>query len=293
MMERLDNWIARLTDPALRASVLRLFPVAVFSWMVINAFMVWDVRDMLWGSDTLLMRYGATLGLIENVVYKLMYVPSIFPVIYFGHVACSLAGIWNWKWAFIPRTLAWFSGLMLYFGAIPAFNSGMLLMLLLAFYSIPVFVGASHSFRRVLNQFSWYAGALQVLLCYLFPSIYKLTGEQWLSGEAVYYSLHIERFSHPVLRNGSFLENDFLLLTLSYFAFSYQVLFPLMVLWKKHRGWFLLIGVGLHLFIAIVMNLWDFGLAMIFAYVLFLGEGSSRFLEKSFLIRSKQIPKNS
>jgi hypothetical protein len=54
-------------------------------------------------------------------------------------------------------------------------------------------------------------------------------------------------------------------------ALLYQFAFPVLVLvLKRKRIWFLMVGVLMHVFIAIVMNLWDFGLAMIVCYALFL-----------------------
>lgn len=269
-IERVMN---RLIQPLEAPDVIRLFTALVYGWFVVNAAMCWPVHELLWGPDAVLLRYGAPATIVQNQIYGLLYFPSRFPWIFFPHVVAAVWGMFDTRWSFIPRVVTWITGLMLYYAAIPAFNSGMLIMLLLAFYCIPVHTRTTSTFRHVLNRFSRSASLLQIILCYAFSAIFKLSGAQWIGGDAVYYALHIERFSQPWITGSGWLAGNMIPVILSYFALFYQVLFPIVVfLHSAHRRWILLIGVLMHLFIGAVMNLWDFALAMIFVYALFLDQ---------------------
>jgi hypothetical protein len=250
----------------------RLFCALIYGWFVVQGILVWSVKDLIWGQNAVLMSYSVKAGLIDNLAYRLLYQPELFPAIFYGHLCCALISMFDRRWSFIPRSLTWVSGMMLFYGGIPAFNSGILLMLLLSFYSIPVYTGAQTRWRAVINRFAYMASFLQIVMCYAYSAIYKLSGTQWLQGEAVYYSLHIDRFTQPWLQGEGFLQQDWLMITLNYLALAYQVVFPIAIWFGKRRSYFLLAGVIFHLFICIVMNLWDFGLAMIFSYALFLSE---------------------
>jgi len=260
------------------ASALRLSAALVYGWFVVNAVLCWPEHELIWGPDSVLLRYGAPSTVIQNQIYGLLYFPARFPWVFFPHVGAALLGMLDVRWAWLPRLVAWLTGLVLYYAAIPAFNSGMLLMLLLAFYAIPVYTHTNRPWRNVLNRMSRTAMILQVILCYAISSYYKLNGTHWLHGEAVYYALHVDRFTQPFVLHSQWVRSISLMAALTWGALAYQVFFPVMILWS-HRKRSILLGIGvvLHLFIGAVMNLWDFALAMIFSYALFLSDRQASF----------------
>jgi hypothetical protein len=281
MKQVIDSFVRRVTGPVHCPSTLTLFPALVFGWFLLNALLCWPFHEQLWGPESVLRRYGAPSTLIQNQIYGLIYHPGRFTWIFFPHVLASALGMTDRRWSFIPRTVAWITGLMLYYAAIPAFNSGMLIMLLLAFCCIPVHTGTHSPWRHALNHFARYAAVLQVMLCYAFSAYFKLNGSQWLSGDAVYYAVHLERFSTPWITGWIGAHAGFARL-LTYLVLGYQVLFPLLIFLRPRRVLiFLSVGLGMHLFIGAAMHLWDFALAMIICYALFLPENvSARILQR-------------
>lgn len=254
---------------------LRLFSILVYLWFLINACMTWSVRDLLWGPKTVFYRQGHADGIIENFIYRLVYDTSEFHVIFYVHLICALLSLFEKKWSFIPRIGTWLTGLMLYYAAVEAFNSAMLLMLLMAFYCSVVYVKDASSYRNVLTNAARIACIIQVMIVYAVATIYKLGGEQWLSGTAVYYLMHIDHYTVRSIQDSVLLKTSWIMKALTYFALAYQLLFPFIIWFKKSRLWFLLVGLLFHLFIGFVMHLWDFALAMIFCYALFLPERMS------------------
>lgn len=273
MQNRIEQFLATLTEPVKRSFALRLTGQLVYAWLGIYALFLWKDAELIWGPDSVLKPFAGKGSWIENQMYMLIYRPERFYFIFIPHlIACALAVTDKW-WTFMPRTISWLTGLMLYYGAIQAHNSGMLVILLLAFYLIPAQTNTSNPYRHVLNHFSLYAGMTQVMLCYLFSAIFKLNGMQWLSGDALYYALQLDRFSHPWIMQPEISGQHLLLRVLTWGALAYQLTFPILVIVLKHkRVWFLMLGVLMHLFIAVVMNLWDFGLAICVCYALFLPE---------------------
>ncbi len=286
LTRHIDTLIHKLSSPGEHVHSHRLFVRVVYGWMIIQALLLWTTRELIWGPETILKRYSASKDVIGNLVYSLMYDLDRFPFVYYPHILLAVISMFDFRWAFIPRALTWFTGLMLFFAGIPAYNSGMLLMLLLAFYCIPVFTNSKSPFRQVLNHFARYAAILQIALCYLFSSLFKLMGDQWLDGSAVYYALHIDRFSQPWLMQTGWGEWKIVWTALTYMALGYQILFPFVIWFTRHRNWFLITGVCLHLFICVIMNLWDFGLAMIACYALFLSEPTARRIENLVRLRT-------
>jgi hypothetical protein len=74
---------------------------------------------------------------------------------------------------------------------------------------------------------------------------------------------------------------------LNYGALLYQSIFPLLIWIKRIKAPLLVVGCLFHLGIAVMLNLWDFGMAMIVGYTLFLDEkwivGVLRCLPKKLL----------
>jgi hypothetical protein len=263
-------------DEVLDGSWQRWSVAFVYGWFLINIAMMWSVRDYLWGTDTVLVRFGAGPRMIDNFVYMLVYDLDKFPFVFYPHIIAAALSMFDRWWSFIPRIIAWITGILLYYAATPVFNSGMLLMLLLAFYCIPFYSRSAHPIRIMLTNAAVWAAKIQVVLVYAFSLFFKLSGTQWLAGDAVYYTLQIDRFSNDFFRASSTLKDKLLMMSMDYAALLYHAIFPAVVWLKKGRKALLIVGICFHLFIGIVMHLWDFALAMIFAYAFFFPSNSKK-----------------
>lgn len=267
MIERLKHTLNAYALRIRHARSMRWFVALVYGWFLINALLLWDSKELIWGAESVIQRYGAPNRLMNNIAYALMYDRGKFHLAFAFHLMGAFLGMWDKSWAFVPRSIAWFTGVLLFFAAIPAFNSGMLLMLLMAFFTIPYWSKRSSWWRIALSNASRSAAIVQLVMVYALSAFFKLSGDQWLHGSAVYYSLNIDRFSSSGLHQ--WMANKYsLLVVLNYASLAYQILFPAVLIMKRGRNAMLLVGLVFHLSIGWAMHLWDFALAMIFCYPL-------------------------
>lgn len=113
---------------------------------------------------------------------------------------------------------------------------------------------------------------VQITLIYFYSGLDKLSSHLWRNGEAMFQILNLEYFILPSLRERLFQAPDLLFIVLAWCVILFEVLFPVLVWFPKTKNWVLMAGVVMHLFIAIVMSLPDFGLVMIVTYLLFLND---------------------
>ncbi len=170
-------------------------------------------------------------------------------------------------------------------------------MQVLGFWSLFLPLGRSYSLdarrrstdlRPVTYAFPVRMFQLQVALIYLFTTIYKLQGETWLNGDAVYMALQVRMHTFPLaewlLANASLP----VLGALTYFTLAVEGGFALLVLapvfqpYLRRAG--LLLGVVLHVGIAVVMNVPNFPLIMMFSYLVFLDSDIVNWIERQFLV---------
>ncbi|MCA0454251.1 MAG: HTTM domain-containing protein [Chloroflexi bacterium] len=112
---------------------------------------------------------------------------------------------------------------------------------------------------------------IQIALIYIFTTIFKLQGQTWQSGDALYMAMQVRMHTFPVaewlLANASIS----VLRTVTYMAllieggFALLVFFPLFQPYLRATG--LIAGIGLHVGIALVMNIPNFPLVMITGYL--------------------------
>ncbi len=154
-------------------------------------------------------------------------------------------------------------------------------MQVLAFWSLFLPLGRCYSVDarwRPLNQrLTTYAFPvrmfqLQIALIYIFTTIFKLQGQTWLSGDALYMAMQIRMHTFPIaewlLANAS----TSVLRTLTYIAliieggFALLVFAPVFQPYLRRVG--LIAGVMLHVGIGLVMNVPNFPLIMMLSYLM-------------------------
>lgn len=275
-MKFLNNIVKHLSDTTQAPYSTRLFTLLIYCWFVVNAFSLWDIKDIIWGENSIVYRSARPANLLNNFFFQLVYNPERFQVIYWTHLFATLISLFEFKWSFVTRLITWATGMMLYCSAPQAFNSGILIMLLMSLYSTFVYTKSSSEYRKVISNLSRYAMIIQVMMIYLLSSFFKLCGNHWVEGQAVYYALNIDVYSSPFWQGLS--KHHLLWTIITYLSFAYQLLFPFLIWFKGKRNWLLIAGVFFHLMIGLVMNLWDFAFAMIFCYALFMKEEQAKWL---------------
>lgn len=269
-MSILSSYFRYLTTETSRPLAQRVFTIGVYGWFFCMALSLWNVRDLVWGPGTVLMRYSGDSSPQTNVAFALMYRHSLFPWVYYPHLLLAFVSMFQFRWVFVFRFLTWISGVLLFYGGVNAFNASYLMMLLFAFYCIPVNTGRAGGIQIVLNQLSRTAVIVQICMVYFLSALYKLSGDMWLHGEAIYYTLELDRFSREWIQSSGITQSKWLMCTLNYFALGYQLLFPVLVFIRRISTPVLVVGIVFHLTTAMVMHLWDFGTAMLISYLIFI-----------------------
>lgn len=118
---------------------------------------------------------------------------------------------------------------------------------------------------------------IQFVLIYVFTTIYKLEGQTWINGDALYMAMQVRMHAFPIaewlLNNASM----GVLHVLTYIAlliegaFGVLVLAPVFQPFLRRVG--LVAGVILHVGIGVVMNVPNFPIVMISSYLLLLDSG--------------------
>ncbi|GEM_PF-231363 len=107
------------------------------------------------------------------------------------------------------------------------------------------------------------AFALQLCIVYATAGLYKVQGEMWQSGTALYYVMRVDEFTWPGYSERVYL-NVPLIVASSYATVAFQVSFPfLFFLNRWTRRLALLAAFGFHLGIALFMGLITFSAIMI------------------------------
>lgn len=262
-----NNVTAFLADEVRSSVSLRVFASLVYLWLFLQAILLWGDADILWQKSKILYRHGVSGSFLENFFYQLVWHPQRFHWIFSIHLLSALLGVFDKRWSVIPRITAWATGLIIFYSAVHIFNSGMLLMVLMAFFCSIVYTKAKSSYGIALTNAARIACLAQLCIVYFTAGVFKASGGQWLDGSALYYTAHIDHFSSPGLRT-FFTEFYHLSQGLTWFGLAYQLLFPLFLFVRRGRWIVLFLGMAFHLFIGLFMHLWDFATAMMICYVL-------------------------
>ncbi|MFC7303035.1 HTTM domain-containing protein [Streptomyces monticola] len=110
----------------------------------------------------------------------------------------------------------------------------------------------------------------QVCLIYATAGWYKVQGELWQDGTAVYYSAQLEFLNAWPALSDLMTANSVVVLLLTYGTVMVQVAFPFSLLRQRAKNVLLVLLIGEHIGIGVLMGLPYFSLAMIAADLVFL-----------------------
>lgn len=116
--------------------------------------------------------------------------------------------------------------------------------------------------RAMLHNAALLAFALQLCIVYATAGLYKVQGEMWQSGTALYYIMRVDEFTWPGYSEYIY-KNVYMVVAMSYLTVAFQVGFPLFLFLNKWtRRMAILLGFGFHLGIALFMGLVTFSAFM-------------------------------
>ncbi|WP_051425878.1 HTTM domain-containing protein [Jiangella gansuensis] len=115
-------------------------------------------------------------------------------------------------------------------------------------------------FGTLVHNFAVLAVAAQICIIYVASALYKVQGEYWQDGTAVYYPMQVGQYRPWPWLNDLLSANPFGVLVVSYFSVFIQLFFPLMLLRRSTRVVALLGVIAMHMGIAVIMGLPFFSL---------------------------------
>ncbi|SEN58675.1 HTTM domain-containing protein [Lihuaxuella thermophila] len=125
------------------------------------------------------------------------------------------------------------------------------------------------------------AAIIQLCVMYLTAGLYKLTGSMWLDGTALYYATRTQDYFTPGLSEWLW-KNETLLKGMTYATVVYQVLFPILLLYRYTKYLALLAAFAFHAGIAVFMGLIDFSWIMISCELLLLSDREFQMIFKKY-----------
>ena len=253
----------------MRQSSIQLTAVVIYGWYLLNMILHVGYFSMLWGGESWLGFDVRNSGLIENFIYHLSYAPHHAEVVIATHISCATVAMFTYRHVWIFRLIAWLTGWMLYYSAYYVFDSGFLVVQTFSF--LLIFQRADRSeLASDINRVLTYALQAMLVLGYIASSAFKLSGEQWWDGTAFYYAMHLEYLTGHELSTSGWAQELWISRCLSWCSLIYQLLFPIIVFWKRFTLPWLALGIVFHALTIVLFGLWGFAFAMMAAYCIFL-----------------------
>lgn len=116
--------------------------------------------------------------------------------------------------------------------------------------------------KMILHNISTLSCILLLCIVYVTSGLSKVYNEDWQNGLAINYTLQTKHYSLPVFYNSSFPG------WINYIVVFFQLTFCLGICFKTIRKYYLFAGLTFHLFIFIVMGLFNFSVIMLIPYLL-------------------------
>lgn len=126
---------------------------------------------------------------------------------------------------------------------------------------------AAHNLALVLCGF-------QIVVVYVVSGVWKLQGDEWMNGTALFYAMRIDAFMVYPMLNEALWQSSLLIYIATFIALWVQTLFPLALLWRPTRIFVLLSLVFMHSGIGLLLGLWPFSLVMIALDMLFIRDST-------------------
>jgi hypothetical protein len=114
--------------------------------------------------------------------------------------------------------------------------------------------------------------AWQVCMVYFWAALYKLNGDQWRDGTALYYALNIERFQWFPGISHAIASNAIVIAFATYLTVIAQMAFPFLMWNQRTKPYIVAIVASLHAGIAVLMGLLSFSTTIIAVDISLLSE---------------------
>ena len=243
---------------------------AVYLFLLYNMLiMTISNAEIYWGEGSLMRAWDWDGSILFKFQYLMMndWMNNLYVVLLILHLGALFFGVLKKGNRFIHITI-FITTLWLYGRLYLYVIGGNQLIQMMLFYLIFAEEHSQQILQLKINKWVLLACQLQICFVYFFSGLYKLAGDDWVNGKAMYYILSIEEYSHPWVIS-HIINLKWLTVLMTYSALLYQLTFPILIWINGIKKPLLIIGVIFHLFIGIVMGIWDFALVMIAVYAAF------------------------
>ena len=240
--------------------------VKIFYWL--------SFYNLFFGNNAFAYTQSLSLNFIKDYAYVLYSSQSKTTgyVFLYGALILVLLSYSIKKIPFVFEFILWFLVLNIHNKLYPTLTGGSYLINQFLFFNCffskrsQAKLDWKKSISVCFHNFGITATILQILMVYFIAALSKLNDIDWLHGDALY---KISKVGHYNMFSTWFNSNYLVDVLLNYVVLGYQLLFPVLVWIKKIKKMFLLIGVLMHLYIAFVIGLVEFGSVMIISHIIF------------------------
>jgi hypothetical protein len=281
---RLGRWLAH-ERRLVGASLLRIGLAAVLLYQLLGH---WTQREFLWGPRgvypialfrrELASALGPSFFAVESeLLFHAVYAAAVLvAVLYLVGWQTRVLGIWVYAvvWSLVKRNpMLATGGDTLLLVMLPF----VLLMNTAAYFSADSRCRApgrelpppARPFATLVHNVALCCVLVQLSLFYGFAGVYKLFGDTWRDGTAVYYALRLPEFMPPAVGARSYLDATVVHI-LTYATLAFELSFPVLMWSRRTRSIVAVQAVVFHAFIGLAMGLAVFAAqALIFQLVLF------------------------
>jgi hypothetical protein len=252
------------------------FKRLLYVYLIIRALFWLAHFDLLFGENSIVFSNARSIGLVKDLAFLLYSNSNVWLSLVFllALFVLSFASLFGKGFYFFCDLLIWFIVINIHNKLYPSLTGGDLLLNQFLVFNCVVSqseIKTDSKFNEIkilLHNLAVLSIMFQLSLVYFLSGLAKIGDTEWLEGRAIMAVAQIRHFSlSNFLVYTSVL--DPLYIFLNYLVVAYQVLFPILVWFKPIKKPLLLIGLGMHLYIGLVMGLPEFGLIMIIAYVYF------------------------
>ncbi len=262
------------------ASLMR---VSLGAWAVFYYLLHWPYRAYLWGPGGVLphAKFLEMIGTPNLFAYGTS--PASFEAVYVGAIAVAMMLVFG----VLPRVMIpiqWFI-IWSFQERNPFLGDGgdnimriVLLFLVLvntgAYFSIHAAMRPGTGQKRqgqpalaIIHNIGILLIIAQLCFVYMSTGLYKVMGELWQNGTALYYILRVDEFSLPAVAELIY-RSSYLVVFGTYATVLFEILFAPALLNKWTRYLMIATGIFFHLGIAVLMGLVTFGWSMLSIYPL-------------------------
>ena len=269
------SWLQRENYKSFYLAFLRC---AISLWLLKEVMINWSSIDLLYGPSSFIIHKNTFLTWLPGGISFFRTLYTGFIILYAIVIILNLLGIGRWGTALL---LFFMLDVIqkLNFGIV---NGGHMMARLVLFYlvfanSYQYFVlyrrkentGKQRPLMNLVSNLAAFSIMLQLCLAYLSSGIAKLSDPFWQHGEAIYYTLQMERFVGTPL-NKYLVQHDWLGIIATYAVLLFELAFPLLIWIKKFRKPALISGIVFHLSLYIFLMIYGFQEAFVLIYGMFL-----------------------